>query len=131
MGNRVEDLERQVAELRATVDGLTEELVETKERLNQLETEEETTVETSPEPSGSSGSRHAEPEGTHAEFVPNHSPDEHAEESDERRSPGVGSDAATESSEPAAQTTDGSKADETGSGDESGDDGDGDDIIVA
>jgi uncharacterized coiled-coil protein SlyX len=40
-GNRVEELESRVAELQATVDGLTEELVETKERLNQLETDEE------------------------------------------------------------------------------------------
>jgi len=37
MSNRVEDLESQVAELQATVDGLTEELVETKERVRQLE----------------------------------------------------------------------------------------------
>jgi uncharacterized coiled-coil protein SlyX len=37
MGNRVEDLEKQVAELQAAVDGLTEELVESKERLRQLE----------------------------------------------------------------------------------------------
>jgi hypothetical protein len=40
-GNRVEELESRVAELQATVDGLTEELVETKERLNQLEADEE------------------------------------------------------------------------------------------
>lgn len=37
MSNRVEELESKVAELQATVDGLTEELVETKERLRQLE----------------------------------------------------------------------------------------------
>ena len=37
MSNRVEDLESQVAELQATIDGLTEELVETKERVRQLE----------------------------------------------------------------------------------------------
>lgn len=40
-GNRVEELESRVAELQATVDGLTEELVETKERLNQLEADGE------------------------------------------------------------------------------------------
>jgi uncharacterized coiled-coil protein SlyX len=40
-GNRVEELESRVAELQATVDGLTEELVETKERLRQLEADEE------------------------------------------------------------------------------------------
>lgn len=37
MSNRVEELESQVAELQAAVDGLTEELVETRERLRKLE----------------------------------------------------------------------------------------------
>ena len=37
MSNRVEDLERQVSELQAAVNGLTEELVEMKERVRQLE----------------------------------------------------------------------------------------------
>jgi hypothetical protein len=37
MSNRVEELERQVAQLQAAVNGLTEELVETKERVRQLE----------------------------------------------------------------------------------------------
>ena len=37
MSNGVEDLERQVAELQAAVNGLTEELVEMKERVRQLE----------------------------------------------------------------------------------------------
>jgi uncharacterized coiled-coil protein SlyX len=40
MSNRVEELESQVAELQAAVDGLTEELVETRERLRQLEADE-------------------------------------------------------------------------------------------
>jgi len=40
MSNRVEELESQVAELQAAVDGLTEELVETRERLRQLEESE-------------------------------------------------------------------------------------------
>lgn len=39
MSNRVEELETTVAELESTVRGLTEELVETKERLRALETE--------------------------------------------------------------------------------------------
>lgn len=58
MGNRVEDLEKQVAELQAAVDGLTEELVETKERISQLES-----VADSPQQESESDS--------HAEFVPN------------------------------------------------------------
>jgi hypothetical protein len=37
MTNRVDELESQVAKLQATVDGLTEELVETKERVRLLE----------------------------------------------------------------------------------------------
>lgn len=50
MGNRVEDLERQVAELQAAVNGLTEELVEMKERVRQLEDAEDVDVETGAQP---------------------------------------------------------------------------------
>ena len=39
MTNRVDELEGQVAELRAAVNGLTEELVETKARVRELEDE--------------------------------------------------------------------------------------------
>ncbi|WP_181693357.1 hypothetical protein [Natronomonas sp. LN261] len=38
-GNRVEELEAKVRELEATIDGLTDELVETKERLGAIEEE--------------------------------------------------------------------------------------------
>jgi hypothetical protein len=38
-GNRVEELEARVRELQATVDGLTDELMETKDRLRVLEEE--------------------------------------------------------------------------------------------
>jgi hypothetical protein len=38
-GNRVEELEARVRELQATVDGLTDELLETKERLRTIEEE--------------------------------------------------------------------------------------------
>ena len=37
MSNRVDELEGQLAELRAAVNGLTEELVETKDRVRELE----------------------------------------------------------------------------------------------
>ncbi|MFC6988028.1 chromosome segregation protein SMC [Haloplanus sp. GCM10025708] len=50
MSNRVEELESQVAELQAAVDGLTEELVETRERLRRLESEHDVEVTRSPEP---------------------------------------------------------------------------------
>lgn len=49
MGNRVEDLERQVAELQAAVNGLTEELVEMKERVRQLEDAQQVAVDTEAE----------------------------------------------------------------------------------
>ncbi|SNR35898.1 DUF7518 family protein [Halorubrum vacuolatum] len=45
MSNRVEDLERQVAELQAAVNGLTEELVEMKERVRQLEADRDAEAE--------------------------------------------------------------------------------------
>ena len=38
-GNRVDELEAKVRELEATVDGLTDEIIETKERLEALEGE--------------------------------------------------------------------------------------------
>jgi TolA-binding protein len=38
-GNRVEELESKVRKLEATIEGLTDELVETKERLNAIEDE--------------------------------------------------------------------------------------------
>lgn len=59
MGNRVEDLEKQVAELQAAVDGLTEELVESKERLRQLE-KGESTEPTTERSTGKGGARDAE-----------------------------------------------------------------------
>jgi uncharacterized coiled-coil protein SlyX len=52
MSNRVEELESQVAELQAAVDGLTEELVETRERLRRLESEHDIEVKRAPEPRG-------------------------------------------------------------------------------
>jgi hypothetical protein len=38
-GNRVEELEARVRELQATIDGLTDELMETKDRLRAIEEE--------------------------------------------------------------------------------------------
>jgi len=54
---RVEALEQQVAELEATVRGLTEELVDRTERIRQLEDQHDLTAdgseaETTPEPDG-------------------------------------------------------------------------------
>lgn len=61
MGNRVEELERKVAALEATVDGLTEELVEAKERLSQVEAAADVESEVDRDDDGTA----------HAEFVPN------------------------------------------------------------
>ena len=77
MGNRVEDLETQVAQLQAAVDGLTEELVETKERLRQLESATELDPST-------------ETESAHAEFVANGSSTEGAEQADGSGTPTSG-----------------------------------------
>jgi hypothetical protein len=86
MSNRVEELESKVAELQAAVNGLTEELVETKERVRLLEEEIEVDLTTgsrpvghdSPEPasepsesaSESDSETTAEPESTAAEPEP-------------------------------------------------------------
>lgn len=104
MGNRVEDLEREVAQLRATVDGLTEELVETKERVATLEGDGEP-VETDEETTATS----------HAEFVPNRSADDHADSQPDPADDTEETETTTTTSEAAA---DGSDDDE-------------DDIIVA
>lgn len=55
-GNRVEELEQTVTELESTVSGLTEELVETKERIRDLEAELE------PQPADGSAIPEANPE---------------------------------------------------------------------
>lgn len=59
-GNRVEELESQVNELQATIDGLTDELLECKERLEVLEEEVDPDMDIIEggitRPSGSSGS---------------------------------------------------------------------------
>jgi len=60
-GNRVEELEETVRELEATVEGLTDELIETKERLAAIEAE--TGVEPEPIKRASEGSDIG-PEGT-------------------------------------------------------------------
>lgn len=112
MGNRVEELEAQVAELQAAVDGLTEELVEAKERINQLE--QSTEVEPEPVERGS----------PNAEFVPNGSATERADDESAEESE---STADTENSaQAAARGADGESAEESESTED-----DTDDIIVA
>ncbi|ESP87474.1 DUF7518 family protein [Candidatus Halobonum tyrrellensis] len=111
MGNRVEDLETQVAQLQAAVDGLTEELVETKERLRQLESA------TDLEPS-------TETESAHAEFVAN-DPADGGDDADDAASDADAADAtASDEANPAESeegADDGDEETESGS----------DDIIVA
>jgi len=101
MSNRGEDLESQIAELQAAVDGLTEELVETKERVRQLEETTDALEADDSEPEGqTTAEQQAEARGAErrdAEFV--------------------------------AEGDDG--ADEAAAEEEESDDDDGDDIIVA
>jgi peptidoglycan hydrolase CwlO-like protein len=111
MSNRVEELESQVAELKAAVDGLTEELVETRERLRQLEAAEGVERTRAPERRG-------------AESGPSPGADGSATPTDSA------ADADAETETEAAATPD------TGSGaeseaDDDGSDSDGNDIIVA
>jgi uncharacterized coiled-coil protein SlyX len=104
MSNRVEELESQVAELQAAVDGLTEELVETRERLRQLE-----------ENDGVDNSRTPERrESAHAQVE--HAPEDAADAETE-------ADAADET-----ETDTGAEAEEA---EDDGSDSDGNDIIVA
>jgi archaellum component FlaC len=67
MSNRVEDLENQVAELQATIDGLTEELVETKERVRALEAQTEEIEELVPSAASAEQAPKATPAQTTAE----------------------------------------------------------------
>jgi len=103
MSNRVEELESQVAELQAAVDGLTEELVETRERLRQLEENDGVDNSRTPERRESA---HADVE--HADSEP--APDPEPADADAE------TDTATE-----AEAED----------DDDGSDSDGNDIIVA
>ncbi|ERH14103.1 MAG: hypothetical protein J07HB67_00065 [halophilic archaeon J07HB67] len=120
MGNRVEELEQQVAELRAVVDGLTEELVETKERLSQLE------AAADDEETASADDRR---EQQHVEFVPNQAPEEHTEYVGKEGATGGSEGGATAGSETTTARGDGGRqSEQTGS---TGDDDDSDDIIVA
>ena len=80
MSNRVDELESQVAELQAAVDGLTEELVETRERLRQLE-----------ESDGVDNSRTPERrESTHAHVE--HAPEDADADADADAEPDIGTE---------------------------------------
>jgi len=72
MSNRVEELESQVADLQAAVDGLTEELVETRERLRQLEENDGVDNSRTPERRESA---HAQVEHANAEPAADPDPD--------------------------------------------------------
>jgi|GEM_PF-756001 len=127
MGNRVEELEQQVAELRAVVDGLTEELVETKERLSQLEASadaEETEVATDDHR-----------DQAHVEFVPNQAPEEHTEYvgKEAASETGDGADTAQSEARTATRGDGGTQPTDSGSSTRESEEetDDGDDIIVA
>jgi uncharacterized coiled-coil protein SlyX len=106
-GNRVEELEAKVRELEATIDGLTDELVETKERLHALGRE--------PEPDILEGrlSKSAGPEERTAEPEPDPEPTDETGPADDGEA-----------------SADGVNTDEDEGEDNAGS-GSGDDIIVA
>jgi len=105
-GNRVEELEAKVRELEATIDGLTDELVETKERLQAIE------AETGVEADVLAGRR-----GRRSESLTETS--EAAEPSEQEPTAGDG--------EPSADDVNSEEAE----GEDDADSGSGDDIIVA
>ncbi|WP_248897770.1 DUF7518 family protein [Haloplanus halobius] len=109
MSNRVEELESQVAELQAAVDGLTEELVETRERLRQLEADDGVDNTRTPD-------RRESVEPDHAEV-------EHASDSDPEADPA--------SAEAEADTEVDAEAEAEAEAETEDDDSDGNDIIVA
>ncbi|ELZ27143.1 hypothetical protein C474_17384 [Halogeometricum pallidum JCM 14848] len=74
MSNRVEELESKVAELQAAVNGLTEELVETKERVRLLEDQVEVDLTTGTRPVGHAPAQPEEPE-TESESTPTPEPE--------------------------------------------------------
>jgi len=108
MSNRVEELESQVAELQAAVDGLTEELVETRERLRQLEAEEGVERTRAPE-------RRESESDTSPSADPDPAPD--------------AADASTDPADPGAEARDEPVEADPETDDDS--DSDGNDIIVA
>jgi uncharacterized coiled-coil protein SlyX len=91
-GNRVEELESQVKELQATVDGLTEELVECKVRVKELEqiVDEEIGLETIDDIQAEAPEPDPEPE-------PAETPDETGDAAEESKSEGSQGEDNTES----------------------------------
>ena len=125
MSNRVEDLERQVQELQAAVNGLTEELVETKARLQDLEAAEREEPEPPEEPSEVPAERTTKSD-VHADVVEANPEAKRAEESDADAA--ADSDAAAEDG--SEESVEAAKSEEP---DESSGDGESEesDIIVA
>lgn len=99
MSNRVEDLESQVAELQAAVNGLTEELVEMKERVRQLEDARETAAEESRVEIEASPSSGAEESGSAGSQTRTTSTDHHADVVETETSGDDASDASESGSE--------------------------------
>lgn len=103
MSNRVEELERQVAELQAAVNGLTEELVEMKERVRQIE-DGEVAIDVD---AGASASGTDQPAAGPTETEPSPEPSERTTHSDDHvdvveQTNGAEGDAASGGTEPGA-----------------------------
>jgi uncharacterized coiled-coil protein SlyX len=140
MPNRVEELEATVAELQAAVDGLTEELVETRARLEDvedaLETAEARWERAVAANAGPSGADAEEPEGATTRAVEPAQGDVGVEAEsvvdgeDERVGPAT--EAEAEADDEAAPDAEATHKTDTAADDTSGEDGDdGTEIIVA
>ncbi|MFW6017575.1 MAG: DUF7518 family protein [Halapricum sp.] len=76
-GNRVEELEEHVNQLQATVDGLTDELVECKVRIRELENAVDADLDFNPAPPDVGGTESSAEESNTEDTDPT---DEHSEE---------------------------------------------------
>lgn len=94
MSDQNDELESQVAELQAAVDGLTEELVEVKARLRELEDQETADVEPSAEASAEKGGDTVEARESEAtaRLTESQSDDVNSEESTEGSNDGASED---------------------------------------
>ena len=117
MTNRVDDLESEIAELRAAVNGLTEELVETKARVRELEDREAAASDAEARAAAEDGFVDAEPvDSATTETVKS---DDHVEvvEQEPSDEPGASSFEADNSTESKESTDESTEDDATEMGD--------------
>lgn len=107
MSNRVEELESTVSELQAAVNGLTEELVETKERLRELEEQRGVEVDATVAPEDESSTADASGGSEIIESTPTRAETGEFEDSDGADDDGVkGEEAEEENNEEGSESSD-------------------------